>query len=176
MNGGGTEMGTTGVRMIGSARLALQIALLVGAYYLAPVGEVLSGSIQLIRLAGTLALLAVLGLITWWVSRRVAREVTRPEDAIHTDELVLAAVVGVAVFALADLVVATTVPDQFVDLRTKTDALYFALTTLITIGYGDIHAQGQLARALLIGQMLFNTIVLATAIRHVVGAAGRRFR
>jgi voltage-gated potassium channel len=79
---------------------------------------------------------------------------------MRADELVLAAVVGVAVFALADLVVATTVPGQFVDLRTKTDALYFALTTLITIGCGDIHAQGQLARVLLIGQMLFNAIVL----------------
>ncbi len=156
-----------------SARLALQIALLVGAYYLAPVGEVLTVSIQLIRLAATVALLVILGLVTWWVSRRVAREVTGPEDAMRTDELVLAAVVGVAVFALADLVVATTVPGQFIDLRTKTDALYFALTTLITIGYGDIHAQGQLARGLLIGQMLFNAIVLATAFRTAVHAAAR---
>jgi voltage-gated potassium channel len=156
-----------------SARLALQIALLVGAYYLAPVGEVLTASIQLVRLAATVAVLVILGLVTWWVSRRVAREVRGPEDAMRTDELVLAAVVGVAVFAFADLVVATTVPGQFIDLRTKTDALYFALTTLITIGYGDIHAQGQLARGLLIGQMLFNAIVLATAFRTAVHAAAR---
>jgi voltage-gated potassium channel len=86
---------------------------------------------------------------------------------------VLVSVVGVAVFALADLVVTTTVPGQFIDLRAKTDALYFALTTLITIGYGDIHAQGQLARGLLIGQMLFNAIVLATAFRSAVHAAAR---
>jgi voltage-gated potassium channel len=158
------------------ARLALQIALLVGAYYLAPVGEVLTGSVQLVRLGGTLALLLILGFITWWVSRRVARQISAPDDAVRMDELVLATVVGVAVFALADLVVATVAPNQFVDLRTKTDALYFALTTLITIGYGDIHAQGQLARALLIVQMLFNVIVVATATRNAVRAAGRRLR
>jgi hypothetical protein len=158
------------------ARLALQISLLVGAYYLAPVGEVLTEAAQLVRMGGTLALLLILGLITWWVSRHVAREISAPDDAIRMDELVLAAVVGVAVFALADLIVATVSPSQFVNLRTKTDALYFALTTLTTIGYGDIYAQGQLARALLIVQMLFNVIVLATAARNVIRAAGRRLR
>jgi hypothetical protein len=37
------------------ARLALQISLLVGAYYLAPVGEVLTEAAQLVRMGGTLA-------------------------------------------------------------------------------------------------------------------------
>jgi voltage-gated potassium channel len=159
-----------------TARLALQIALVVGAYYLAPVGEAIADSQLWARLAGTLVILAGLGVVTWMVSRLVAREVRGGQDAARVDQLVLAVVVGVAVFALADLVVATVAPEQFVDLRTKTDALYFALTTLITIGYGDVHAQGQVARALLIVQMLFNVVVLAAAVRHALQTAIHRRR
>lgn len=84
---------------------------------------------------------------------------------------------GVALFALADFIVATTMPGQFHDLRTRTDALYFTMATLATVGYGDVHAQGQLARFLVTVQILFNLIVLATALRlltrrmrHHVGA------
>ena len=42
------------------------------------------------------------------------------------------------------------------------DALYFTMTTLLTIGYGDIHATGQFARALVLVQMVFNVVILAT--------------
>ena len=164
------------IAKMASVRLAGQIAFLIGAYYLAPVGEVLTESARLLRLGGVLALLLMLGALTWWISRRVAREARLPEDAVRLNELVLVAVTGVAVFALADLVVATVVPGEFVDLNTKTDALYFALTTLTTIGFGDIHAQGQVARALLIVQMLFNVIVLATATRIALRAVGSRRR
>ncbi len=37
------------------------------------------------------------------------------------------------------------------------------MTTLLTIGYGDIHAAGQAARALVLVQMVFNVAILATA-------------
>src|SRR5262245_14961650 len=36
-------------------------------------------------------------------------------------------------------------PEEFAGMSTKTDALYFTLTTMSTVGFGDVHAQGQLA-------------------------------
>ena len=60
--------------------------------------------------------------------------------------LVVALVAGLLAFALADYVVAGSRPGQFVRPAHPVDALYFALTTLTTIGYGDVHAQGQIAR------------------------------
>ena len=54
-------------------------------------------------------------------------------------------------------------PGQMADLRTKTDALYFTLTTLATVGYGDVHAVGQLARVAVIIQISFNLTFLGTA-------------
>ena len=59
--------------------------------------------------------------------------------------------------------VARSGPLEFVGLETKTDALYFALTTLATVGFGDVHAEGQIARVLLIAQMIFNVAVLTRA-------------
>lgn len=67
------------------------------------------------------------------------------------------------VFALADFTVATLHDGQFVGLETRTDALYFTLATLLTVGFGDVHAAGQLARVLVSIQMVFNVLVLATA-------------
>jgi voltage-gated potassium channel len=75
----------------------------------------------------------------------------------------LAVVGGLLAFALADYVIAVNQPGEFVGLSTRLDALYFALTTLATVGYGDIHAQGQLARGVVSVQLAFNILVLATA-------------
>ncbi|MFC7245751.1 potassium channel family protein [Catellatospora aurea] len=78
--------------------------------------------------------------------------------------LLTALVGGVLFFALADYLVAAHAPGQFVDLATRLDALYFAVSTLATVGFGDVHAQGQVARGLVTVQMLFNTVVIATGL------------
>ena len=48
-------------------------------------------------------------------------------------------------------------------LHTRLDSLYFTMTTLTTVGYGDIHATGQTARALVLVQMVFNVVFVAAA-------------
>jgi voltage-gated potassium channel len=58
-----------------------------------------------------------------------------------------------------------TAPDQISGLETRTDALYFTLSTMTTVGYGDVHAQGQLARALVCVLLVFNVVVVASLIR-----------
>jgi voltage-gated potassium channel len=67
-------------------------------------------------------------------------------------------------------VIARTGSSEFVGLETKTDALYFALTTLATVGFGDVHAEGQVARLLLIAQIIFNIVALTRA-AHVLLAS-----
>ncbi|WP_010532739.1 potassium channel family protein [Brachybacterium squillarum] len=56
------------------------------------------------------------------------------------------------------------VPDQFVGIGTRTDALYVTVVTMATIGYGDIHPVGQAARLL--------TTLLAVFDLNFVGALG----
>jgi voltage-gated potassium channel len=82
-------------------------------------------------------------------------------------------------FALVDYVIAVSRSDQFVGLRTKTDGLYFALSTLTTVGYGDIHAAGQVARAVVMAQLVFNVVVIATVasvLSRQIGARARERR
>ncbi|MDE3722574.1 potassium channel family protein [Nocardiopsis sp. N85] len=99
---------------------------------------------------------------------RAARRQGREDPAtLPLRPPILIAVCGIALFALADHGVALVRPGEFVGLETRTDALYFALTTPATVGYGDIHAQGQWARGLFIAQMIFNVAVIAGAARLV---------
>ena len=66
-------------------------------------------------------------------------------------------------------------PGQFVGLDTRVDALYFALTTqTTTVGYGDVHAQGQTARILVGVQMVFSIGVIATGVSIVVKQLAQR--
>ena len=55
--------------------------------------------------------------------------------------------------------------DEVTGLTTRTDALYFTLSTMTTVGYGDVHAEGQLARGLVCVLIVFNVVVVAALVR-----------
>jgi hypothetical protein len=153
-------------------RPALTCALIVGVYYLVPIETgVAEGQIVVRAVATVVAGL----LITWLILRQVAQQLADPERAPLAG-LVTAIVGGVAFFALADYIMAISDPGQFTGLATKTDALYFALTTLTTVGYGDVHAAGQLARGLVVVQLLFNVAVIATGATVLSRQIGARVR
>lgn len=152
-------------------RLWLTVGLLLGAYYLVPVREPAAEAQTLLRAVATVALL---GAAAWSVVRVVVRESGRVGAARRLDRLLAALVGGILVFALADFVVAGASDGQFVGLETRTDALYFALSTSTTVGYGDIHAAGQLARIVVSLQLVFNVLVLATAARILWQGVGER--
>lgn len=82
--------------------------------------------------------------------------------------LVLLLTVTVLFFSYADEAVAE-LPDQFVSLSTKTDALYFNISTLATVGFGDVHPVGQLARAAVTLQIVFNLVFLGAAVSVISG-------
>ncbi|MEV0005745.1 potassium channel family protein [Micromonospora sp. NPDC050980] len=145
-------------------RAAAACALLLAGYFLVPVEADPNGLRLALRSAGTLLLVAVVAfLVTGQVRRQIGRDqpTGRDEDRALT-RLAVALVAGLLVFALADYVVANTRPGEFAGLRTRVDALYFALATLTTIGYGDVHAQGQIARVAVCAQMVFSIGVVAT--------------
>jgi hypothetical protein len=63
---------------------------------------------------------------------------------------------------------------QFESLETKTDALYFTLSTLATVGFGDVHATGQVARVLVIVQITFDLVFVAALVSVVTGLIRER--
>jgi voltage-gated potassium channel len=115
-------------------------------------------------------------LVGWLITREVRGQVAAADAGAGATKLAVALVAGSSAFALADYLVAVSGRDQFAELTTKTDAMYFALATLATVGYGDVHPTGQLARALVSLQMAFNLVVLATGASVFVNLLTERVR
>jgi hypothetical protein len=63
---------------------------------------------------------------------------------------------------------------QFEGLGTRIDAVYFTLTTLSTVGFGDIHASGQAARFVVSIQILMNFLLIGVVVRAFRAVARQR--
>jgi hypothetical protein len=135
--------------------LTLEVVALVAVYFLVP----LEGSIGL-RLAAYAAGLALVILV---VGRQLRRHLRSRDADIRIDSLALAIVLAILLFALTYYAVGTAEPAEFNGLQTRIDALYYSLTVATTTGFGDVSAQGQLARILVSVQLVFNIVILATA-------------
>ncbi|MEV4532602.1 potassium channel family protein [Asanoa sp. NPDC049518] len=152
-------------------RVCAAVVLLVALYYIVPVEGGDSGWRLVLRaLASAVFIGGAIALVVWQIRRRLR------SDQLPLEGLAVALVAGAIAFALADYVLAISLPTQFVGLSTRTDALYFALSTLFTVGFGDIHASGQGARILVIFQMVFNIVVLATGASLLINQATARVR
>ena len=58
-------------------------------------------------------------------------------------------------------------------IGTRSDYVYFSFTTMSTVGYGDLTAEGGLGRALAVTEGLFGQIYLVTAVAALVSNVGR---
>lgn len=73
-------------------------------------------------------------------------------------------------FAATYLLLDSTQPQAFTESLTHTDALYFSMTVLSTVGFGDIAPRSEAARLIVSAQMAGNLIVLGFLARLVIGA------
>jgi voltage-gated potassium channel len=144
------------------------LVLLVAVYAVVPTSADVRASL-LARLVAVLLLLAATALVMVRQLRLAVRDGDR-----HIDGLVLAVVIMTLAFALLYYVLELRHQGQVVGLETRVDALYFTLSTMLTVGYGDIHAEGQVARTLVLIQMVFDVIFVATTaavvnsrVRHI---------
>jgi alkylhydroperoxidase/carboxymuconolactone decarboxylase family protein YurZ len=119
-------------------------------------------------LASVLLMVAGVGLLAWAIVGQVRRQLTGDANDLHSLVMLLALVL--VVFAFGFYLLEQSRPDEVAGLRTRVDSLYFTLATIATVGYGDVHAEGQVARAIVASQMVFN-IVFVGALASVL--AGR---
>jgi hypothetical protein len=107
---------------------------------------------------------AVLGVLILLSIRRLlgARE------NVRLRALILLLTATVLFFSWSDHSV-SQLPGQFTELHTKTDSLYFNVSTLATVGFGDVHPAGQLARAAVTLQIVFNLVFLGAAVSVISG-------
>jgi voltage-gated potassium channel len=145
-------------------RTIATVAVIVVAYFIAPLSHAMSPVtiIELVLLA--LAIFAMIGWQIWRITQ--------------SDYPTLRAVEALAFIVPAYLVFFATIyylmnhanPATFGTSQTKLDSLYFSATVFTTVGFGDISAKTQPARAVVLCQMVLDLVILGMVVRLVVNA------
>jgi voltage-gated potassium channel len=160
------QHGMTRGDMVMTVGLALVCAALtLGLYYTAPIPSHPHGRVWL-RL--------VIGFVIF--SAAVTHEVNA---ILRHDQPMRRAVVALAVllpllvgmFSWTYLTMSRSDPAAFGGSMTRTTALYFTVTVLSTVGFGDITPKTDVARVATMCQMAADLIVLAVVVRLILNVA-----
>jgi hypothetical protein len=143
-------------------------AVVVVVYFLLPLRGTTGVVLAAALLIGQLALLLPLAV------RRSRRILTSDRPVVEAAAALLTLVTAVVVGFASVYYVLAQQPGEISGLDTKVDALYYTASILGTVGFGDITADGQLARGVVTVHMLFNLVLVATAVRLVGKALSRR--
>lgn len=143
-------------------------------YYFVPVGSGFPDHwpVQLLTVVAFVAGVAGLG---WLAYRRIGQFLASSRDPAHrVDGLLYLVCLVVLFFALFYYVLELRAPGQFAELRTRSDALYYTVAALGTVGFGDVHAVGQAARIATTVQMVFDLVVIGTLLTVMSTGITRR--
>jgi hypothetical protein len=147
----------------GVLRVLATTIVLVVLYYLLPIDH--SKNVPAVLAAG----LVILVVFTSWQRRAVIRDRYPAVRAIEA--MATSLPLFVLLFAWAYLTMARNNPANFnVHPLTRTDVLYFTVTVFSTVGFGDILAVSELARVVVMAQMLLDLLILGLVVRVFVGA------
>ena len=118
-----------------------------------------------------LELLALILVLGWQI-----REVTRsPHPVLRGVEAVVVSVpLLVLTFAATYVVVDHNSPGSFTEALSRLDAAYLSVTILATVGFGDITPVTDVARSLVMSQMLVDLAFVGLVAKVLVGAVRRR--
>jgi voltage-gated potassium channel len=149
-----------------AARTVVVAVLLVGAFAVLPLRD------DRWWLGLGIGLAMVAALVPWAVGR--VRHVAEADRPLVVAVAALLQLLTVLVVGFAAAYYALNHDGtQMLGLETRVDAVYFTVTTLSTVGFGDVVAVGQGARVLVTIQILFNLVFVGTAARVLLSAARR---
>ena len=148
----------------GAVRALLVVTFLLVVYYNAPLDRGLTVGSALLFLTG-LVLLAVA------MAFEVRGILTSDRPRLRAIRMLAVGVpLFLVVFAATYFTVAQDQAGSFTEELTRTDALYFTVTTFATVGYGDITAKTELARVLVMIQMIIGLLAVGVIAKVVIGA------
>ncbi len=150
-------------------RSTLMLALLTVSYYLLPAEDITRPG-PLGRLGASLLALALFVLVVR--SQLKGLRSGRWPVLAKVEALLTTLYLLILVFATTYFILYRVAPDQIVGIANRTDSLYFAVTVISTVGFGDIHAVGTTGRAIVTGQMLFDLVYVGAALRALSARAG----
>lgn len=122
----------------------------------------------------TITVMITLSLAVWvfFVVREVFRLRDSPYPLIRLSGALIATIMLlVVIFAQVFLTLDHAEPGAFSQELNKMAALYFSMTVTATVGFGDIVAKTDIARAVVTFQMFVNLVLLAAALRGLITVA-----
>ena len=160
-----------------SRRLLRSAATLAAAmvfYYFVPLPD------ERLSIVGVLLFLAGMAALMLLVLLQARHQLRAPDnESVRLNSLLVILYLVIVFFSLAYVQIERITPGEFAELETRTDALYFTVATLGTVGYGDVHPVGQMARIFATTQIVFDLVfvaMLVSVFSHRVGrvVAARR--
>jgi hypothetical protein len=146
-------------------RTIVTTALLLAVYALVPL-EAFSSPDTPVRLALVLIILP----LVFALQVRAIRSANYPD--LRAIEAVITGILGfVLLFALVYLGLGLSSPSNFSQPMSRMAAIYFTVTILSTVGFGDISAQSDAARLIVTIQMLLDLALIAIVVRVYFAAA-----
>jgi voltage-gated potassium channel len=139
--------------------------ILVALYYLAPIQDLHGVHVAVSLSVGVLVLVVVIVLQVRAITR------SRYPALRAVEALALTAPLFLVMYAMAYVVLAQDDAANFSTHQlTRTDALYFTVTVFSTVGFGDITASSQIARVLVMVQMVLDLVTLGLGVQVYRGA------
>jgi voltage-gated potassium channel len=156
-------------RIVGAvSRIVIVVGVLLAVYLSAPIDERPVGMVAVRLFVGLVVVVAVL----FWQIRAVTRSAyptMRAVEAVATCIPLL-----ILIFASAYVTIADNVTDSFSEDLSRLDAVYFTVTVLATVGFGDISPRSEVARGLVTAQMLVDLVLVGLVAKVLVDAVRRR--
>jgi voltage-gated potassium channel len=154
-------------RMIAGSALrivATALGLLV-LYAFVPIPTGTSGAGAFIGLM--IGLAVFIALVGWQI-----RTITRAEHPVMraVEVIALALPLLAVVFAFTYLSISRADSASVSEHLSRVDAMYYTVSTISTVGFGDIEAESDAARTLVTVQMLFDLALIAGLVRLVIVA------
>ncbi|TWP47059.1 two pore domain potassium channel family protein [Lentzea tibetensis] len=137
----------------------------VFVYYVAPLDRALDAGSWLRFALG----LVLLGAVIPWQVRAILGSEAPWLRAVTTVGVGLPMLL--VLFATAYTVIADNVPGAFTEPLNRTDALYFTLTVFSTVGFGDIAPRAEVARIVVMVQMVVGLVAVGLIAKVLFGAA-----
>jgi hypothetical protein len=137
---------------------------LVAIYYLLPLDPNSIGVLIAMLLIGLAALTGLVVFQVRWIIK-APNPAPRAVEALATS-----APLFLLLFAATYFVMGRISESNFTEPLTRTDALYFTVTVFATVGFGDITAESELARVLVMGQMIADIVIVGIGARIIVDA------
>jgi hypothetical protein len=146
-------------------RLTVIAAVAFTVYGFMPVTDVGNAEVFLRLLACLLAFFLALG----WQVRTI---LTSPKPRLKAAEaLGTAIVLLIVIFAYSYLTLSVSDVGSFSEPLGRTDSIYFTVTVLATVGFGDITPVSSVARLVTSAQMVLDLVVIGLVVRVLFNAA-----